>query len=88
MQSRDALTLALWRLGFEVLPSAANFLFTRHPGHDAAQVAQQLRAQHVLVRHFRESRIAQYLRISVGTPAQCDALVQALQRLVAAPGAQ
>lgn len=88
MQSRDALTLALWRLGFEVLPSAANFVFARHPEHDAAQLAQQLRAQHVLVRHFREARIAQYLRISVGTPAQCDALVQALQRLLAPPAAQ
>jgi len=88
MQNRDALTLALWRLGFEVLPSAANFVFARHPGHDAGQLAQQLRAQHVLVRHFREARIEQYLRISVGTPAQCDALVQALHRLLTPAVAQ
>ncbi|MEP6826353.1 MAG: histidinol-phosphate transaminase, partial [Ramlibacter sp.] len=78
MQSRDALTLALWRLGFEVLPSAANFVFARHPAHDAEQLVQKLRARHVLVRHFRETRIAQYLRISVGTPADCDALTLAL----------
>lgn len=88
MQSRDALTLALWRLGFEVLPSSANFVLARHPAHDAGQLARQLRARHVLVRHFREARIAQYLRISVGTPAQCDALVQALQGLLAPPSAQ
>ncbi|RZJ26845.1 MAG: histidinol-phosphate transaminase [Haliea sp.] len=88
MQSRDALTLALWRLGFDVLPSAANFVFARHPAHDAAQLAQQLRAQHVLVRHFREERVAQYLRISVGTTAQCEALVQALQRLMTSSGDQ
>ena len=88
MQSRTALVRALRGLGFEVLPSAANFVFATHPAHDAAQLAQELRAQNVLVRHFHGPRIAQYLRISVGTPAQCDTLVQALQRLVAAPGAQ
>ena len=83
MQGRDALTLALWRLGFEVLPSAANFVFVRHPGHDAAQLALRLREQHILVRHFRQPRIDDYLRITVGTPAQCELLVQALQRLTA-----
>lgn len=59
------------------------FLFVRHPGHDAATLAAQLRERAVLVRHFaRPERIAQYLRISVGTPARCDALVQALRELV------
>ncbi|GAO27145.1 histidinol-phosphate aminotransferase [Alicycliphilus sp. B1] len=48
------------------------------PGWPAA-----LRERAVLVRHFaRPERIAQYLRISVGTPAQCDALVRALQAIV------
>jgi histidinol-phosphate aminotransferase len=83
MQSRDALTLALWRLGFEVLPSTANFVFARHPGHEAAQLALSLREQHILVRHFRQPRIDGFLRITVGTPAQCELLVQALQRLTA-----
>lgn len=83
MQSRDGLLLGLRKLGFDVLPSAANFVFARHPGHDAGATATQLREQGILVRHFRLPRIEQHLRISIGTPAQCDALVQALQRLVA-----
>lgn len=82
VHTRDGLTLQLEDMGFEVLPSAANFLFVRHPRHDAAQLAQGLRARAVLVRHFKQARIAQYLRITVGTPAQCDALVSALAELV------
>jgi len=82
MQAREHLTLQLQGLGFTVLPSAANFVFARHPAHDAATLAARLRAQGILVRHFRLPRIEQYLRISIGTPAQCDALAQALAGLV------
>ncbi|MBT9507187.1 histidinol-phosphate transaminase [Rhodoferax sp.] len=78
MSSREGLVLALEDLGFVVLPSQANFVFARHPNHDAAGMAAGLRAQGVLVRHFKQPRIEQYLRISIGTPAQCDELLQAL----------
>lgn len=82
MSSREGLVLALEDLGFVVLPSQANFVFARHPAHDAATLATGLRSRGVLVRHFKLPRIEQYLRISVGTPQQCDALVQALSELV------
>ena len=82
IQSREELTVQLWRLGFEVLPSSANFLFARHPGQDAASLAARLRERGILVRHFNQARIDQFLRISVGTPAQCEALVQALKLMV------
>lgn len=81
MQSRDALAHQLAALGFVMPPSAANFLFAHHPAHDAAALAAGLRAQGILVRHFSAPRIAQYLRITVGTAAQCSALVEALRRL-------
>jgi histidinol-phosphate aminotransferase len=84
MASREELTVQLWRLGFEVLPSAANFVFVRHPVHDAVALAAGLRGRGILVRHFDQPRIEQYLRMSIGTPAQCEALVQAL-RLLTAP---
>jgi histidinol-phosphate aminotransferase len=66
----------------EVLPSAANFRVRRHPAHDAATLAAGLRERAVLVRHFSLPRIEQFLRISIGTPAQCAALVQALRELL------
>ncbi len=75
---REGLLLQLEDLGFVVLPSHANFVLAHHPAHDAAQLAAALRAHKVLVRHFAQPRIAQYLRISVGTPAQCEQPLQAL----------
>ncbi|MBA3056534.1 MAG: histidinol-phosphate transaminase [Gammaproteobacteria bacterium] len=83
MSSREGLVLALEDLGFQVLPSQANFVFARHPQHDAQAIAAALRSRGVLVRHFQLARIEQYLRISIGTPAQCDALLQALASVLA-----
>jgi histidinol-phosphate aminotransferase len=78
IDSREYMVAELAKRGFEVLPSAANFIFARHPQRDAAQVAAHLREQGVIVRHFKQERIAQYLRISVGTPEQNQALLDAL----------
>ncbi|VCU71950.1 Histidinol-phosphate aminotransferase [Pigmentiphaga humi] len=80
--SRGRLTEALQGLGFEVLPSAANFVFARHPGHAGAALLAALRERKVLVRHFEQPRIRQYLRITVGTDAECDTLVAALREIV------
>lgn len=82
MQTRARMTAELSELGFEVLPSMANFVFVRHPQHDAAQLAAGLRQRSIIVRHFTQTRIAQYLRISIGDPEQCAALVTALRDLV------
>ncbi len=82
VDTREGLVLQLEDLGFEVQPSHANFVFVRHPAHDAAALAAALRERAVLVRHFRQSRIDQYLRISIGTRAQCSALVDALATVV------
>ncbi|WP_459614592.1 histidinol-phosphate transaminase [Bordetella sp. 2513F-2] len=79
--SRERLSRSLQALGFEVLPSSANFVFARHPAHDAAGLAAGLRERGIIVRHFRQPRIDQFLRITVGTDTQCDMLVQALQEL-------
>ncbi|MDJ0807318.1 MAG: histidinol-phosphate transaminase [Gammaproteobacteria bacterium] len=69
IDERKVLGARLQESGFEVLPSAANFLFASHPGHDAASLAAALREAGVIVRHFRQPRIDQYLRITVGKPA-------------------
>jgi histidinol-phosphate aminotransferase len=79
--SREAVVAGLETLGFEVLPSAANFVFARHPGKDAATLAAGLREQGVIVRHFKQARIAQFLRITIGTPEQNQALLDALSGL-------
>ncbi len=81
--AREALRGQLEALGFEILPSQTNFLFARHPQHDAARLAASLRERAILVRHFSQPRIAQFLRISVGTREQCDALVGSLKAILA-----
>ncbi len=82
IRSRDGLTVELKRLGFQVLPSTANFLFARHKDRDASDLALALRARSIIVRHFKLPRIEQFLRITVGTDAQCQALVDALGELL------
>lgn len=82
--SRESLRGVLQGLGFEVLPSQANFVFARHPLHDAKVLAQQLRDRKVLVRHFDKPRIADFLRITIGTDDECSALVNALQDIAGA----
>jgi histidinol-phosphate aminotransferase len=81
IDSREKLVGELKGLGFEVLPSAANFVFARHPQRDAAQLAAGVREQGVIVRHFTAPRIAQFLRISIGAPEQNAALIDALSGL-------
>jgi histidinol-phosphate aminotransferase len=79
--SREAVTVAMQALGFEVLPSAANFIFARHPQRDAAALAAGLREHGVIVRHFKQGRIEQFLRISIGAPEQNQALLDALKHI-------
>jgi len=76
--SRVKLVEELVGLGFEVLPSAANFVFARHPQRDAAALAAALRGDGIIVRHFTSARINQFLRITVGTEAACATLIAAL----------
>ncbi|WP_152220695.1 histidinol-phosphate transaminase [Pseudomonas sp. SCB32] len=78
IHSREKLVAELKVLGFEVLPSAANFIFARHPQRDGAELAAALREEGVIVRHFKQQRINQFLRISIGTEEQNQALVDAL----------
>lgn len=83
--SRESVSSALQELGFEVLPSAANFIFARHSQRDAAELAAGLREHGVIVRHFKQQRIDQFLRITIGAPEQNQALLDALRGIVSSP---
>ncbi|MEY4591826.1 MAG: hypothetical protein RIR18_721 [Pseudomonadota bacterium] len=82
IESRENLVAEMTKRGFDVLPSAANFIFARHHQHDAATLSAGLRAQSVIVRHFKQPRIEQFLRITIGTPADCQALLTAFDKLL------
>jgi histidinol-phosphate aminotransferase len=82
MANRETMTRELARLGFEVLPSQANFVFARHRSQGGADLAAALRQRSVLVRHFRKPRIENFLRITVGTQEECGRLIAELRGLV------
>jgi len=79
---REQLQARLQGLGFEVLPSAANFLFVRHPDHRGSDLQAALRERDIIVRHFDKPRIQEFLRITVGSESDCEALTGALQAIL------
>jgi histidinol-phosphate aminotransferase len=81
MANRQSLVRALSELGFEVLPSVANFVFARHRSHGGADLAARLRQRGLLVRHFQKPRIEDFLRMTVGTEEQCSHLIALLSGL-------
>ncbi|MFK3917604.1 histidinol-phosphate transaminase [Psychrobacter sp. NPDC078501] len=78
---RTSLTAELTTLGYKVLPSHANFVFARPKDGNASAVASALREQGIIVRHFDKPRIAEYLRITIGTAEQNNRLIDALKAL-------
>lgn len=80
--SRERLAADLTARGFEVLPSSANFVFARHPGHSDETLMTALRERAVLVRHFAKPRIGDFLRITIGTDQECARLIEALDEIV------
>jgi len=82
IQTREKLVSQLSALGFETLPSTANFIFTRHPKHAGAKLYQALRDRGIIVRHFKSPRIEEFLRITIGTNEQSAELVSALQEIL------
>ena len=82
IDAREQLRGELEQMGFQVLPSKTNFLMATHPAHPASGIQQALREQGILVRHFRQPRIDQYLRITVGSPEQCARLCASLRQIL------
>lgn len=80
--TREKTKAILIQLGFEVTDSRTNFLFVRHPKLDGEDAMKQLRARNILVRHFKMQRIKDHLRISMGTDAQMELLIQAFKDIL------
>ena len=83
MATRDRTAQRLAELGFSVLPSRANFLFVSRPGVSGAALQAGLRERSILVRRWDDPLIADWLRITVGTDGDMDALLAALAELTA-----
>ncbi len=80
--TRERTKEALTALGFQVLPSAANFLFAKHESMDGEAVYRKLKERGILVRHFTSSRICDFNRITVGTDAQMQTMISVLEDIL------
>ncbi len=81
--TRSALIQDLANLGFETLPSGANFIFARHQTREGADLTSRLREKSIIVRHFKSpNRIAPYLRITIGTDVQSKLLIDVLSQIL------
>jgi histidinol-phosphate aminotransferase len=81
--SREYLVAEMDKLGFEVLPSGANFIFARHGRREGAELTARLRERSIIIRHFsKPARIAPYLRITIGTDEQNEQLLTALREIL------
>lgn len=81
--TRESLIKDLTKLGFDVLPSGANFIFAKHEIKDGAELTALLRQKNIIVRHFKTpSRIAAYIRITIGTDRQSKTLINTLSELL------
>ncbi len=79
--TREHLSRSLTALGFEVLPSQTNFILARPPRLTAKSWLQNLRDQKILVRWFDQPVVREYLRITIGTPQEAQALVKAVKAI-------
>lgn len=83
MATRERLIPELKALGFDVVPSKANFILINHPDHDAFSLTGLLRKHAILVRHLPDiTRIHQWLRVTIGSDEQCNHLVKVLKQIL------
>ncbi len=82
IETREYTRDALVSLGFQVLPSSANFLFARSCAIGGKELYLALRARGILVRHFDRERISEYNRISIGTRADMEAFISAVKEIL------
>lgn len=82
INTREQTCKALDELGFEILPSSANFVFVKHPDYAARDLFQGLREHSIVTRYFDKPRINEYLRISIGTDEEMERLMEVVAQLL------
>ena len=82
LATRRRLDEGMQKLGFDTVPSQANFTWNTHPEHPAKPLYERLKADRILVRYMDYPGWGDGLRITVGTDPEIDALLDGLTRMV------
>lgn len=82
MENREFTTEQLRQLGFTVLDSVANFLLAGHPAVPGGELYRALKEKGILVRYFGSTRLAPFVRITIGTKDQMEALLVAVEQIL------
>ncbi len=82
-RTRMKTTNELIALGFEVIPSKANFIFAKYPSISGRDLYSKLKEKGILIRHFNKERISDYIRITIGSEEEMDAFVTAIKEITA-----
>ncbi len=82
ISTRDRISAELVSLGFDVLPSSANFVFIKPPKVAAKEMFLKLREKGVLVRYFDKPRINDRLRVTIGTGEEMDRFVEIIREIL------
>lgn len=82
IEAREYTKVELQKLGFELTDSKSNFIFTKNSNIDGEMLYKKLKEKGILVRHFSKDRIKDYVRITVGTKEQMDALLAAIKAVI------
>ena len=83
IKTRETLKVQLRELGFDFQDSKTNFIFAKHKSVSAEFIFTELKKRNIFVRYWNKPRISEYLRITVGTDEECDALVANLKEIIA-----
>ena len=81
-QNREYTADALRELGFDVLPSKANFVFAKSDAIGGEELYLALKSRGILVRHFKSEKIKEYNRITIGSREEMEALVCTVKEIL------
>ena len=82
ISTRKRLTEELRQMGFSVLDSSANFIFVTRDDLSMKDMFEYLKSKKIFIRYFSLPRIDNYVRISIGTDSETDALLKEIKEYI------
>ena len=76
INTRERISVEFRKLGFKVIPSKTNFVFVTHNLISGEEYHKSLREKGVLTRYYKQPKIDDYVRITIGTDEEMDKVIK------------